>query len=285
MKNPALTTNEMKALAQISHEKMGYRDAFFDLEDGFGVVALHHIKVTSRIDSYFRDLFSKKVETKNTQDLDDKMTVGVVQFLARDKNSKEITDFTMIWQKKYLSQPICVSVSKKLGKIAVGLDNGDIYLYNFDASNPKSKENIEEVHLPKAHSARVMKITFDEVRERLLSICDDKKLRVTIIKTKEAESSLKSFDKGLTDMQYNQKNQLLIAADSGNNIYTVVVNGNLPNVTCKVKLECEGPIRGLDVDWEDGYIFACSFGDGIISVLKSNDIFDGVSTRVLTLER
>ncbi len=274
---PSLQVSQITTLAEITHNKMGYRDAVFDLEHNYAVAVLHHTKVASRIDSYFNNLFAKKKATDEKADLDDKVTVGVLQFLTRSKGSKEITDFEMLWQKKYTSQPICVAVSHKLGIIVVGFDSGDMCVYSFNSSQPDDKKAVEESNLPKAHSGRVMKIVIDEKMERILSVADDKKFRVTSIKTKEPEHALKSiFDKGLTDLCFSSHHQIGFVADAGNSIYIIDMSSNPPSQSQKVKIDCSGPIRGIDIDWDSGLIFVSSISDGIISILKTPDIADPV---------
>lgn len=269
---PTLSVNQLQALAELNHKSMGFRDAALNLEEGYGVAALHHIKVTSRIDSYFKGMFQKK-KTTETEEIEDKVTVGVLQFLARPKDSKEITDLAMVWQKKYTSQAICVALSHKLAKVAVGLDNGDIYVYGFDPANPLSKDNIEETHHAKAHSSRVMRVIFDEKNDRIFSVSDDKKLRVAGTKSKE-ETSLKGFESGCTDMAFNPETKVAIVTDSGNHFYVIDMGHTVPAMNVRIKVEVAGPLRGLDVDWKSNLIFLCSYNDGVISIYRSTDLAD-----------
>jgi hypothetical protein len=121
-----------------------------------------------------------------------------------------------------------------------------------------------------------MKMVFDNKLEKLYSIGDDKKLRVTGLKSRDNDQHLKTFEKGLTDICFDQKNLIAYIADAGSNLYTVDLSKSLPSLGQKVKLNCAGPLRGLDVDWTSGTIFTCSYGDGHITLLKSTDIADAV---------
>lgn len=272
----SLVVNQMEALAQITDSIMGYRDATLFVQNNIAVAALHYVKLTSRLDSYFGSLFKKKSE-QTSKEVTDKETVGMVQFMHG--TSSDISEYSTVWKKKYTSQAICITASIELGKIAVGLDNGDIYVYRFDPSNPKNEPN-DDFTVLKAHGARVMKIIFDNKLEKLYSIGDDKKLRVTGLKSRDSDQHLKTFDKGLTDMCFDQKNLIAYIADAGSNIYTVDLSKTLPSLGQKVKLNCAGPLRGLDVDWASGYIFTCSYDDGHITILKSTDIADAVHFRL-----
>lgn len=268
----SLAVNQMEALAQITDSIMGYRDATLFVDHNIAVAALHYVKLTSRLDSYFGSLFKKKNE-QSSKEVTDKETVGMVQFMHG--SSSDISEYSTVWKKKYTSQAICITASIELAKIAVGLDSGDIYVYGFDPKNPK-KEPSDDFALLKAHSGRVMKLVFDAKLEKLYSIGDDKKLRVTGLKSRDNDQHLKTFDKGLTDICFDQKNLIAYIADSGSNIYTVDLSKSLPALGQKIKLNCAGPLRGLDVDWTSGTIFTCSYGDGHITVLKTTDIADAV---------
>lgn len=57
---------------------MGFRDMHCELENGYAVSILHHIKVTSRLDSYFNSIFANKKAVSDNTDLNDKLTVGVL---------------------------------------------------------------------------------------------------------------------------------------------------------------------------------------------------------------
>lgn len=57
---------------------MGFRDMHCELENGYAVSILHHIKVTSRLDSYFNSIFANKKAVSDNVDLNDKLTVGVL---------------------------------------------------------------------------------------------------------------------------------------------------------------------------------------------------------------
>jgi hypothetical protein len=272
----SLAVNQMEALAQITDSIMGYRDATLFVEHNIAVAALHYVKLTSRIDSYFGSLFKKKNE-QASKEVTDKETVGMVQFLHG--STSDISEYSTVWKKKYTSQAICVTASIELAKIAVGLDSGDIYMYNFDPKNPK-KDPIDDFILHKAHGGRVMKIILDNKLEKLYSIGDDKKLRVTGLKSRDNDQYLKAFDKGLTDICFDQKNLIAYIVDAGSTIYTVDLSKSLPSIGQKVKLNCKGPLRGLDVDWTSGTIFTCSYDDGHITILKSTDIADPVSSNL-----
>lgn len=119
-----------------------------------------------------------------------------------------------------------------------------------------------------------MRIFIDDKMERILSVGEDKKFRITDIKTREAQSILKSFDKGLTDLSFSSNLQLAIVSDAGNSLYMIDLTATPPSQTQRIKLECAGPIRGLDVDWNKGIIFSASISDGAIIILKSSDIGD-----------
>lgn len=283
--NSSLVVNQMEALAEISDSQMGYRDALFFLEQDFAVAVLHYVKITSRMDSYLSGLFKKKKTAEESKEVADKETVGAFQFLIRGKGT-ELTDFSIVWRKKFTSQAICVNASLELNRIAIGLDNGDIVLYEFNSKELTLKDAVDTLNLPKAHASRVMRVVFDNKRERLYSIGEDKKLRVTGIKNRDNDQSLKCFDKGLTDMCFDEKSSVAVISDSGSNIYTVDLSKSLPSLGHKVKLAGNGPIRGIDVDWSSGHIFSCSYGDGLISILRSDDINDAVLSwlsRILSL--
>lgn len=189
--DPSMAVNQLEALAEIVNPQMGFRDGIFKLGNNFAITILHYVKVTSRLDSYLSGIFKKKQkDTSDTkQEINDKETVGLMQFLVRKKSTSPlITDYEMHWQRKYKSQAICLAFSEPLMIIAVGLDNGDIECYKIDGNNFENKE-IDEFSLKKAHSGRVMKLIINDKGNKIYSIGEDKKFRVTNLKTKEPESS------------------------------------------------------------------------------------------------
>ena len=80
---PLLGLNQLVCIGKIANGKLGYREAFFSIEENIAITASHDIYVASRFDSYFTNFFSsKKKEEKEVNSAKEK-AVGKVEFLRR----------------------------------------------------------------------------------------------------------------------------------------------------------------------------------------------------------
>jgi len=82
---PLFCLNQMVCIGKIANGKLGYREAFFSIEENIAITASHDIYVASRFDSYFTNFFSskKKEEKEASLNSSKEKAVGKVEFLRR----------------------------------------------------------------------------------------------------------------------------------------------------------------------------------------------------------
>ena len=144
---------------------LGYRDAIYVTEKQGVVALLGDMSVVSRADSYFTNM---KFFWEKTEPAELTFSVGHCE-------SSLITKLNPITMVKtgsfgYGYQSICLTYNSLLNLLAIGLDNGNIHVYQFeDGRFDKMKEEFNI----KVHSKRVMSVAFDGIKASLFSISED----------------------------------------------------------------------------------------------------------------
>jgi WD40 repeat protein len=101
--------------------------------------------------------------------------VGVLEFWHERRDNLNDLRYQKIWEVPFKSQAICLRHNREIEMIAVGLDNGGIFVVEWNIEDP---DQYKSVIFKQIHQKRVMTIWFDPKRKHLYSVGEDKYLKV-----------------------------------------------------------------------------------------------------------
>lgn len=266
---PCRILNEPVLKKQLSHVLMGYRDIYFSPNKKYYFTACYDHNSMSRIDSYFTN-FSFPWDKPKTDDTI-KIAVGVLECWAR-KEPDPSSPYEKLWVRHFKSQCICLAFSEELRLVAVGCDNGQLTLIKLDDQDHTKYSLYSSQNI---HAARIMKIVIDEQNNALYTIGEDRYLKVFSLQSLEIVHQLMVAQNKPTNMEVDLENQVAYIVDRNGCLGVVSLYSNPPMFKQSVKI-CHGAsgIRGFDIDFPSGQIFAASTDSGILHVLRLSDRSD-----------
>lgn len=250
---------------QITHVGMGYRDNYFSPNRKYYFAACSDPSAASRIDSYFSNFSfswgSKKDESSLT-------AIGSLECWSKVDPEDDSWAYEKLWVKNLKSQSICLNFSEALRMIAVGCDDGSVVILSLSPDDPKK---YSEHYSKQLHEGRVMKLVIDHQRKMMYSIGEDKQLRILNLQTKEVVFKLMVSQEKLTNMAVDLENKTGYIVDAGGSLLVVTLHTTPPMLKQAVKICTGTAIRGFDIDFESGLIYAAGVDTGIIYLYKVLD--------------
>lgn len=152
---------------------LGIRDFIYLKYDKVCYVACSDMNVASRIDAAITNLnfpWEKKTDSH--------ITVGAVfAFKVKEDKISGALTFEKLWAKSYPTQTGVVSWDSDSNTLAVGLDDGKIYIYK--TSSESNYMHYEEICALNSHTDRVMGIGVEAKNGFIYSVSSDKKFYVS----------------------------------------------------------------------------------------------------------
>lgn len=164
-------------VTELSDLPLGIRDFHYLNDKGLLFFALSDMKITSRIDSYLTNIslpWEKKEDTYST--------VGALMFYKvglREKDGEWI--FTRLWAKNFPHQTNTLFWSTEKEQLFLGMDNGRIYAFSIINKGISLRQDAEI----KAHSGRVMGLSYEPENGYVISISQDGKFKYSDVTTEE----------------------------------------------------------------------------------------------------
>ena len=266
---PDLELNDLDQLSRISNGHLGYRDVHFVEDRRFYFAVLSDPNTISRIDSYVTNFnMPWDKPTERDQAL---LAVGSLEAWGRVKKGGDMFYYEKLWVKTFKSQAICMHYNEKIDMIAVGCDAGHVGIFLLDKKEP---HKFSEIVLEKVHTARVMRVFINHRQGTVISIGEDKFLRVFDIQAKSVIGEVNVSSKKLTEMVVDIKNKVAYVADRGGNINVVSLASNTPIMKQVVRTTSEGAIRGIEVDVLNKRLYCTCHDDGYVHVFRIVDPTD-----------
>lgn len=179
-----------KCYERIDHKQYGYRDVLI-LEEKQMYFALNsEMVVTNRLDSYLRNAklpWKREKLTVENVDLIKKSKISYLELHQKQRDGLNKLVYTKVWEFGFHTQAICIGYSEKLKKIAVGQDDGHIYLFDFPVDYD-SDQTHKLSAIEKVHKRRVMRIWFCDEKMLMYSIGEDKYLKSYELKSNQIQS-------------------------------------------------------------------------------------------------
>ncbi len=176
------------------------------------------------------------------------------------------------FDKAFTSQVIALEWNREIGRVAVGLDSGDVFVYGLDKENPQSFTS--ELNFLKAHQKRVMRFAFDEKKRLLYSVGEDKRLLTYNLEEGKIIDRMQLPAAKPTNFLYNKKKSVGLVADKDSSVHVVNLAKPHPEMQQKIDTKMKGPIRGLfEVFGKDVFI-AASNSDGMVKAFRNQNMAD-----------
>jgi WD40 repeat protein len=266
---PDLELNDVEQVARITNPHLGYRDFHFVDDRKFYYAVTSDPNTVSRLDSYITNLnlpWDKNVEKDQAL-----LAVGSLEAWGRVKKGGDIFYYEKLWVKTFKSQAICMHYSEKIHMIAVGCDSGHVGVYLLDKKDPLK---YDEIYFEKVHSARVMRVFIDHKQGAVISIGEDRFLRVYDIQAKSILGEVAVSAKKLTEMSIDLKNKIAYVADRGGNINVVSFASVPPMMKQVIRTTSNGSIRGLELDLPNKRLYCTCHEDSYLHVFRIVDPAD-----------
>lgn len=266
---PDLELNDVEQVARIMNTHLGYRDFHFVEDRKFYYAVTSDPNTVSRLDSYLTNLnmpWEKNVDKDQAL-----LAVGSLEAWGRVKKGSDLFYYEKLWIKTFKSQAICMHYNDKIHMIAVGCDSGHIGVYLLDKKDPLK---YDEIVFEKVHNSRVMRIHIDHKQGNVITISEDRFLRVFDIQAKGVIGEVTVSAKKLTEMVVDNKNRIAYVADRGGNINVVSFASNPPLMKQVIKSTSNGSIRGLELDLVNKRIYCACHEDAYIHVFRIVDPTD-----------
>ena len=163
---PHLTNINPSEEGKLENIPLGVRDFIYDNKEGVIFMCCSDMNIISRADSMlsnFRFPWEKKSE--------ENVPLGGA-FCFRVQKLEIGFEFVRCWSKAYTVQTGIINFDKKTLTVAVGLDDGSIFLYKVEPESNFSK--FSDLKNIKPHNDRVMGIEFDSDLGKVYSVSTDK---------------------------------------------------------------------------------------------------------------
>lgn len=247
--NPECEVSTLKCGRTHKSGKLGFRDIRFIGQTGYFVAVSGQMKTTGRIFNKVKGISKKKSKPKKVEGLEGEETLveggpEAVQDTVKDSQAQgslglykmivlegeqEMAEGEAIMQPvevlNYKSQAICIDYNPDKSNVAVGLDNGEVHIYNVNYSEEETSEpRFKQVFKEKAHSGRVMGVYQQNKTNKLISIGEDKKLKSHGIDNGLLAYESQLSNQKLTLMKVNEETQTALVTDRKGQLYFVDIS-------------------------------------------------------------
>ena len=259
---PHLTNINPSEEGKLENIPLGVRDFIYDNKEGVIFMCCLDMNIISRADSMlsnFRFPWEKKSE--------ENVPLGGV-FCLRFQKLEIGFEFVRCWSKAYTVQTGIINYDKKTLTVAVGLDDGSIFLYKVEPESNFSK--FSDLKNIKPHNDRVMGIEFDSDLGKVYSVSTDKLFLVSDINYEKSEPIIVNKGQyGYTNIFYDKENQRCFLTNEGGQIEVYLTNNFPPNLVTSFKTSSGGCIRGLNINLKKQLMFTTDM-IGKITVIDLN---------------
>eukprot|EP00828_Plagiopyla_frontata_P039395 TRINITY_DN517_c0_g2_i1.p1 TRINITY_DN517_c0_g2~~TRINITY_DN517_c0_g2_i1.p1 ORF type:complete len:316 (-),score=38.60 TRINITY_DN517_c0_g2_i1:401-1348(-) len=237
----------------------GLRDFHYQEDKGILISLVSEMNVVSRVDSLLTNI--KMPWENSTQDV--LVTVGAVEFYGQI--SVDNWKFEIIWAKTFASQAICMMWDQSTGLLAVGLDDGSLYIEKVYAESNYIKH--EQDLSAKVHSARIMGVAIDNLTNLCYTISEDKYLKCVDITRGMIIAEVPVSANKLTALILDKDYKRAFITNKANDVYVYDISTPQPYLLHQFQTVYKNVgIRGLHYDAQKNYIFTCGHNDGSITV-------------------
>ena len=259
---PHLTNINPSEEGKLENIPLGVRDFIYDNKEGVIFMCCSDMNIISRADSMlsnFRFPWEKKSE--------ENVPLGGA-FCFRVQKLEIGFEFVRCWSKAYTVQTGIINFDKKTLTVAVGLDDGSIFLYKVEPESNFSK--FSDLKNIKPHNDRVMGIEFDSDLGKVYSVSTDKLFLVSDINYEKSEPIIVNKGQyGYTNIFYDKENQRCFLTNEGGQIEVYLTNNFPPNLITSFKTSSGGCIRGLNINLKKQLMFTTDM-IGKITVIDLN---------------
>ena len=259
---PHLTNINPSEEGKLENIPLGVRDFIYDNKEGVIFMCCSDMNIISRADSMlsnFRFPWEKKSE--------ENVPLGGA-FCFRVQKLEIGFEFVRCWSKAYTVQTGIINFDKKTLTVAVGLDDGSIFLYKVEPESNFSK--FSDLKNIKPHNDRVMGIEFDSDLGKVYSVSTDKLFLVSDINYEKSEPIIVNKGQyGYTNIFYDKENQRCFLTNEGGQIEVYLTNNFPPNLVTSFKTSSGGCIRGLNINLKKQLMFTTDM-IGKITVIDLN---------------
>ena len=259
---PHLTNINPSEEGKLENIPLGVRDFIYDNKEGVIFMCCSDMNIISRADSMlsnFRFPWEKKSE--------ENVPLGGA-FCFRVQKLEIGFEFVRCWSKAYTVQTGIINYDKKTLTVAVGLDDGSIFLYKVEPESNFSK--FSDLKNIKPHNDRVMGIEFDSDLGKVYSVSTDKLFLVSDINYEKSEPIIVNKGQyGYTNIFYDKENQRCFLTNEGGQIEVYLTNNFPPNLVTSFKTSSGGCIRGLNINLKKQLMFTTDM-IGKITVIDLN---------------
>ena len=134
-------------------------------------------------------------------------------------------------------------------------------MISVDTQNPL---NYKEMISNDVHSARIMGVWIDGIRNLVYTISEDKTLKVLDIKMKQIIAEVNVGSSKLCCMEIDAESKTAFISDRAGQIHIYDLIPNRPCFMQVISTPSKSAIRGLQVDISKGLLFASCYDDGFI---------------------
>ena len=259
---PHLTNINPSEEGKLENIPLGVRDFIYDNKEGVIFMCCSDMNIISRADSMlsnFRFPWEKKSE--------ENVPLGGA-FCFRVQKLEIGFEFVRCWSKAYTVQTGIINFDKETLTVAVGLDDGSIFLYKVEPESNFSK--FSDLKNIKPHNDRVMGIEFDSDLGKVYSVSTDKLFLVSDINYEKSEPIIVNKGQyGYTNIFYDKENQRCFLTNEGGQIEVYLTNNFPPNLVTSFKTSSGGCIRGLNINLKKQLMFTTDM-IGKITVIDLN---------------
>jgi len=204
---PENSTYSQNLISEFNDLPLGIRDFIYLKYENVCFIACSDMHIASRIDAYITNV-NLPWEKKS----DSHITVGALfAYKTKEDPNTNVISFEKLWAKSYPTQTGVITWDSDSSTIAVGLDDGKIYIYK---TSPDSGylcyEQLCEI---KPHKDRVMGIAIDSKGGYIYSVSTDKKIIVSEANHQSTSSEVGSSISGFTNLIHDKKNERLFATN------------------------------------------------------------------------
>lgn len=274
---PELAVNPIENIGEFSQVLMAYRDIIFSSDRSLCFAALSDPKVTSRLDSYIANLKLPWDSEPDPKD-DGTLAVGKLEAWIKDPDSASPFLYKKLWIKHFKSQAIILEYCEEMRFVATGLDSGVVSVLELSKDTPTKYNEIINKPLHNGRVIRIM-IQLHKAKETawMYSLGEDKMLKITCLRSFETVHNVYASTRVPCDIAINFATNIGYVTDKDGFLNVIDFGCSPPFVRQFIKTGCEGPIRALATDFEEGRIFVSGFDDSKVHMMRIDNPKDSNS--------
>ena len=201
-------------IAEMDEFPLGVRDFVYLNDRGWIFVALSDMKLASRLDAYLTNA-KMPWEKKEKEEEQTYATVGgLLLYNVNVEPDGKQWMFSRMWAANFPSQTNILHWTPEQKLLFIGLDSGAIHVYKVT----DTAKGLEEISNFKAHSKRVMGLSYDIESSMLFSIGEDSMFKVTDINQQEPIYEEK-FNHQLKSLEHEKNSKRVFIGDDKGWLY------------------------------------------------------------------